>query len=94
MESRDIQARITKIEQELRELKLDLSRRDEEKDRTENTGNLEIGSRVRILNPKKGQKTQGTIVRIGKETGYITIETKKGKVVRHKSNVTVIAETN
>jgi hypothetical protein len=91
MEGEDIQARINKIEQELKELKLDLSRKNREaKTRTEEAGVLEIGRSVRILNPRKGQKTQGTIVRIGKETGFVTIETKKGKVARHKSNIVVI----
>jgi hypothetical protein len=42
---------------------------------------------VKILNPRKGQEPEGTVSRIGTDTKFVTVETKKGKVIRHLSNI-------
>lgn len=46
---------------------------------------LKIGDRVNIRNPKNGQASSGRVCRIGKE--YVTVETRKGKVVRKSYNL-------
>ena len=51
---------------------------------------LEIGNHVRILNPRRGQGTEGFIVNINEKTDYVTVETTKGKVVRAQFNVVKI----
>ena len=46
---------------------------------------LKIGDSVNIRNPKNGQASSGRVCRIGKE--YVTVETRKGKVVRKSYNL-------
>lgn len=91
MNSDEILTKIARIEKELSELKIGLTRREID---SRTTGHqleeLKVGDRVKILNPRKGQRDQGTISRIGKETNYVTVDTKTGKVVRHRSNVSII----
>lgn len=47
--------------------------------------NLKIGDRVKIRNPSSGQANSGRVCRVGTE--YITVNTKKGKVVRKIRNL-------
>lgn len=91
MDEGTIRSRISKLEKELKELKLEVAQVKKKDESTRNkTSKPEVGDLVGILNPRKGQETQGNISRIGRETKFVTIDTKKGKVVRHISNITVL----
>ena len=52
---------------------------------------LRVGDRVAIRNPRRGQATSGLICRIGEE--YVTVNTKRGKVVRKAHNVRKVKTT-
>jgi hypothetical protein len=77
----EILQQILEIEQLTRKLRIDL----EERSSKQQTGKLQIGDKVNILNPKKGQETTGTVSKIG--AFRVTIETKKGKVIRAYKNL-------
>mmetsp|Transcript_14386 Transcript_14386/g.27031 ORF Transcript_14386/g.27031 Transcript_14386/m.27031 type:complete len:93 (+) Transcript_14386:192-470(+) len=89
MDKEELLSKIEKIEKELQKLKLELQ---EEKPRAEEPRKPKKGDLVKILNPKAGQDKIGRIIRIGKETGFVTINTKKGKVVRSERNIRIIKE--
>lgn len=90
MSGEEIQKKIERLERELKQLKLEIS---EEKEATKrqnkSTATPSIGDRVKILNPNRGQESQGTVVRVGR-SNYVTVCTSKGKVVRLHSNLQVI----
>ena len=77
----EILQQILEIEQLTRKLRIDL----EERSSQQRTGKLQIGDKVKILNPKKGQEKTGTVSKIG--AFRVTIETKKGKVIRAYKNL-------
>ena len=77
----EILQQIQEIEQLTRKLRIDL----EERSSQQRTGKLTIGDRVKILNPKKGQEKNGVVSKIG--AFRITLETKKGKVIRAYKNL-------
>ena len=57
-----------------------------------NNNELQIGDRVRILNPKRFQETTGIISKIGQNR--VTITPRRGiKIVRHPNNVEKIPQT-
>ena len=72
---------IEEIEKLTRNLGIDL----EERSSKQQTGKLQIGDKVKVLNPKKGQEATGTVSKIG--AFRVTIETKKGKVIRAYKNL-------
>mmetsp|Transcript_14376 Transcript_14376/g.26998 ORF Transcript_14376/g.26998 Transcript_14376/m.26998 type:complete len:83 (+) Transcript_14376:149-397(+) len=80
MDNKNILSRIKEIETELQNLKLQL---------TNESTRPTVGDLVEILNPKRGQETTGRISKIGR---YITVQTKKGKVVRSFKNIRVVQE--
>lgn len=87
-EKEKILQRIEEIEVELRKLKLDLNTNYKTVEKkTNDTRTVQEGDLVLILNPRRGQKNKGTVVKIGADTNYVTVNTSKGKVVRHISNV-------
>jgi len=57
--------RIEEIEEQLKELKLELT---EPSEKERNTGRLEIGDKVEIVNPNKSQEKEGTVIK----TNYLT----------------------
>ncbi len=71
---------IEEIEKLTRNLRIDL----EERSSQQQTGKLQIGDKVKILNPKKGQEKTGTVSKIG--AFRVTIDTQKGKVIRAVHN--------
>ncbi len=77
----EILQQILEIEQLTRKLRIDL----EERSSQQRTGKLQIGEKVKILNPKKGQEKNGVVSKIG--TFRITIDTEKGKVLRAFKNL-------
>ena len=44
-------------------------------------GVLKIGDKVEILDPKQGQSHKGIVTKIGTKSGYVIVQTEKGKVV-------------
>ena len=72
---------ILEIEQLTRKLRIDL----EERSSQQHTGKLQIGDKVKILNPKKGQEKTGTVSKIG--AFRVTIDTQKGKVIQAFHNL-------
>jgi putative ribosome biogenesis GTPase RsgA len=94
MSEENINERIKKIESGLQKLKLDLRTRKANEEERKNQ-KPRVGDWVRFLNPRQGQEQVGTVTRIGTSTNYVTIDTKKGKVVRQILNIEVISkETN
>jgi hypothetical protein len=87
MDEEDIHARIERLEKELKELKLELSTKRDNAENQKQTKRIVSGDLVEILNPRKGQEKTGTVVRVGSDTNYVTVNTKSGKVVRLASNV-------
>ncbi len=77
----EILQQILEIEQLTRKLRIDL----EERSSQQRTGKLQIGDKVKILNPKKGQEKTGTVSKIG--AFRVTIDTQKGKVIRAVHNL-------
>ena len=71
--------RIEDIEKQLKELKLEVAA-DEPKKKA--SKRLVVGQEVRVLNPNKGQGTEGQIVRINYATQRATVQTEKGNVAR------------
>lgn len=63
----------------------DLKKRVKGNNSKQNEKELQIGDKVAIKNPRRGQAASGFVCRIGEE--YVTVETKKGKVVRKIHNV-------
>jgi hypothetical protein len=94
MDERDsILQRIEEIEQELKQLRIDLNTNYKKVERKTNDAKTpQEGDLVLILNPRRGQKCKGTVIRVGAETNYVTVDTSKGKVVRHIGNVRVISK--
>ena len=91
-------SQIEQIERQLRDLKLELTALDEnqaglqtEKDR------LRVGGRVTILNPRLGQPSRGTLVKVNRTTnrGTVLTRTQTGrevKIVRHTKNLAPVQE--
>ena len=65
--------------------KLEKEIKDKDSSTKEIEKKLKIGDRVNIRNPRNGQASSGRVCRIGKE--YVTVETRKGKVVRKSYNL-------
>lgn len=80
---------IEDIEKKLLKLKLEIELRKIEKNDNGEQGTIKVDDRVRILNPSKGQETEGTVDKVNEETGYVTILGRKlkKKIVRKKKNV-------
>ena len=89
--NQDLIKRIEDIEQQLRELKLELSTEEPKKKVSKR---FEVGEEVRILNPNKGQGTKGQIIRINFATRRATVKTDKGNVSRIFSNLRRIRKTS
>ena len=77
----EILQQILEIEQLTRKLRIDL----EERSSQQHTVKLQIGDKVKILNPKKGQEKNGVVSKIG--AFRVTIDTEKGKVLRAFKNL-------
>ena len=75
--------KIEELEKALQELKIELI----EEGKSYNKREINVRDEVTILNPRKGQKNQGTVCKYSKVTGFVTIQTDKGKVVRTRGNV-------
>jgi len=54
----------------------------------ENSGTIQEGDRVDILNPRKGQEREGIVQKISTLTGYASVRTeKKRRIVRKIKNL-------
>ena len=73
------------IENQLRELKLEVSNTDIKPRKSKR---LEVGQQVTINNPGKGQGNEGEIVKINYATRRATVQTNQGKISRIFSNLT------
>ena len=81
---------ITKIEElevQLQQLRIELEVLNKDTNHQEVKEDLKLGNEVVILNPKLGQERFGTVNKYNHNTGYVTIKTRKGKVIRKKDNV-------
>ena len=81
---------ITKIEEleiQLQQRRIELEVLNKDTNHQEVEKDLNLGDEVVILNPKSGQERFGTVIKYNHNTGYVTIKTKKGKVIRKKDNV-------
>ena len=92
----DLIAKIRALEEDLRELRIEL---EESRTRSERVaqGQIKVGDRVRIRNPRKGQPETGVIHKVNQDTERVTIKVNKGNsiagipktalIVRHVKNV-------
>ena len=91
MQDSELIKKIEKIEELLAQLKLDLTERENPTnlERTDNQNKVSIGDWVEIKNPKKGQETEGKVVKKSSLTGYVTVEAKgsKKKIIRLSKNL-------
>ena len=85
----DLIQRINKIEEQLRSLKLELQdlHKHEEDNWNQQQSFFKIGDRVKIVNPRFGQESQGIVCKANTETGWVTVQTTKGKIRRQFFNI-------
>ena len=85
----DLLHRINEIEDQLKTLKLEVQQLDvvDEERFDPKRSFFKIGDSVKILNPRYGQEDQGVVCKSNAETGWVTVQTKKGKVRRQFFNV-------
>ena len=79
---------IQELEKQLNKLKLELT----ENESKRKPSPIEIGDKVIILNPRVGQGSRGTVIRLNRYTNRATVEAKgtagqKQKIVRAIHNV-------
>ena len=80
--------RISEIEQQLRDLKLEVQNFEEDtQERTSTKRFFEIGDSVIIINPRFGQGSEGIVTKANPNTGWITVQTDRGKVRRQHFNL-------
>ena len=60
------------------------------KQRANKNESVGLGDYVKILNPKKGQGTEGIVIKINPKTTYVTVETIPGRVIRTQFNIELI----
>ena len=82
----EIIRKIEELEKQLNELKLELSEGESE------PRPIEVGDKVRILNPRAGQGSKGTVTKVNWPANRVVVEAKntsgiKQKVVRAIQNV-------
>ena len=74
--------KIEEIEQQLRNIKLELrnySDSDNDSEKNSRERSFRIGEEVIIVNPKRGQASSGTLIKIHKRTGRGSVLTKNNK---------------
>jgi hypothetical protein len=91
-EIKDIVAQLQRLQIQESELLQRLDRAVEAESRTSESPDLardfQIGDLVQVKNPKPFQARQGTIIKIGIDTGYITVRARNGsKIVRASFNL-------
>ena len=79
--------KINELEKALQELRIEILEEDTNEHKKKNKEELRVGDEVTILNPKRGQRSHGTICKYNKVTGYVTVQTESGKIVRSRSNI-------
>lgn len=81
-DNEDLIQRITTIEQQLRELRIELEESSQQQESPDQDikGTLQLGDRVRIKNPKRSQPSVGILTKIHQRTrrGTVTSKNKKG----------------
>ena len=85
--------RISEIEDQLRALKIEVQELEDQSQESSVPRSkkfYEVGDRVRINNPKYGQDSEGVVFKANFETGWITIQTTKGKVRRQYFNISLV----
>ena len=85
----DLIQRINEIEEQLRSLKIELQDlyEHEEDNQNQQQSFFKIGDRVKILNPCFHQESQGIVCKANAETGWVTVQTTKGKIRRQFFNI-------
>ena len=89
---------VEQLKQLLKDLKLDLATLD--KSQTElrrEKDQLQVGDRVTILNPRRGQPSRGTLARVNTvmNRGTVLVRTPTGReirIVRHTKNLSAVQE--
>ena len=74
--------KIEELEKQLADLKLELTQAKPKK-----SDRLSVGEEVNVLNPGRGQESQGTISKVNYKTGRATVSTTKGKISRVFKNL-------
>ena len=82
MASKKVLKKIEELEKQLADLKLELTRAKPKK-----SDRLSVGEEVNVLNPGRGQESQGTISKVNSKTGRATVSTAKGKISRAFKNL-------
>ena len=79
---KELETQLLELEEQLQELKLEVKTNAKKK-----SDRLEVGQRVRILNPRAGQENNGVVCKVNYATKRATVKTNKGKVSRIFSNL-------
>ena len=85
----DLIKRIADIEDQLRALRFEVEDWDnqEQESQAPTKKFYTIGDRVQINNPRFGQDKEGVVIRANFETGWVTVQTSKGKVRQQYFNI-------
>lgn len=85
----DIIAKIIDIEEQLKELRLTLVEQEDERIAERLATDLEVGDFARILNPSFGQESIGRVVKVNRNTGFVTLSGKRFglRIIRKKNNL-------
>jgi len=83
MNNQDIASKIEDLEQQLKELRLKI----ETNTVKENSGTIQEGDRVDILNPRKGQEREWIVQKINTLTGYASVRTEEKKRIVRKIKI-------
>ena len=91
----EIIKKIAEIEDQLRALRFEVEdwdhqERQEQERQAAAQRFYEVGDRVRINNPRFGQDDIGIVHKANAETGWVTVQTPKGRVRRQHFNLTLL----
>ena len=89
----DLLQRISDIEEQLQSLKLEVQELEDQGQESPSPRSkkfYEVGDHVRITNPRFGQDSEGVVCKANFESGWVTVQTTKGKVRRQYFNLSWI----
>ena len=91
----DLIKRIAEIEDQLRTLRFEVEDWNHQEQQEQDAQVaarrfFEIGDKVRIKNPRFGQDDTGTVIKANAETGWVSVQTSKGRVRRQHFNLILL----
>ena len=91
----DLIKKIADIEDQLRALRFEVEDWDHQEQREREVQDatrwfFEIGDKVRIKNPRFGQDDTGVVHKTNEESGWVTVQTAKGRIRRQHFNLILL----